>query len=242
MATALIVGASSGIGRCLAVQLAARGYDLGLVARREPLLRELAQALPGRAEIAALDVADVAVVSNRLPALIQALGRVDLYVYCAGIGHLNPDLAPELELETIGVNVQGFVNTTILMARVFEQQGAGHIVGISSLAALRGSAAAPAYGASKAFMSNYLEALSFRYAASGQAIHVTDVQPGFVDTAMAKSPVKFWVASPEKAARQILAAVDARKRSVVVTRRWHAYAWLMRVLPAGVLARLTDRR
>jgi len=157
MPTAVIVGASSGIGRCLATHLSARGYDLGLVARRElglvarreQLLRELAQALPGRSEIEALDVADLAAVRDRVPALVRALGQIDLYVFCAGIGHLNPTLAVELELETIAVNVQGFVNATAVMAQVFERQGSGHIVGISSIAALRGGAAAPAYGASK---------------------------------------------------------------------------------------------
>lgn len=238
MPTALIVGASSGIGRCLAAQLSARGYDLGLVARRATLLAELAHELPGRAEIEALDVADLETTTRRLPDLIHRLGRLDLYVYCAGIGHLNPDLAPGPELETIAVNVQGFVNTTALVAHVFERQGAGHIVGISSIAAIRGGAAAPAYGASKAFMSNYLEALHLRYAKRGSAITVTDVQPGFVDTAMAKSPVKFWVASPEKAARQIVAAIAARKRKVIVTRRWRLAAGLLRVLPTRVLARL----
>jgi len=238
MPTAVIVGASSGIGRCLATQLSARGYDLGLVARREQLLHELAQTLPRRSAIEALDVADLAAVRDRLPALVRALGPVDLYVYCAGIGHLNPTLAVELELETIAVNVQGFVTATAVMAQVFERQGSGHIVGISSIAALRGGAAAPAYGASKAFMSNYLEALYLRYARAGTPIAVTDVQPGFVDTAMAKSPVKFWVATPEKAASQILDAIAAKKRIVHVTRRWQVVAWLMRVLPARLLARL----
>ena len=238
MATALIIGASSGIGRCLAVQLSDRGYELGLVARREPLLRDLARELPTRTEVAALDVTDLEVVSRRLPVVIHALGRLDLYIYCAGTGHLNPDLSAEPELETIAVNVQGFVNATVLVARVFEQQGQGHIVGISSIAGLRGGHAAPAYGASKAFMSNYLEALYVRYARAGQRIAVTDVQPGFVDTAMARSSVKFWVASPEKASRQIIDAILARKRKVYVTRRWQLYAWLMRVLPTRVLARL----
>ncbi len=238
MATALIVGASSGIGRCLAVQLSGRGYELGLVARREQLLRDLASELPTRTVFEALDVTDLAAVSRQLPAVIHALGQLDLFIYCAGTGHLNPDLTAEPELETIAVNVQGFVNATVLVARVFEQQGLGHIVGITSIAGLRGGRAAPAYGASKAFMSNYLEALYLRYARSGQRIVVTDVRPGFVDTAMAKSPVKFWVASPEKASRQIIDAIMARKRIVYVTRRWRLYAWLMRVLPARVLARL----
>ena len=100
MATALIVGASSGIGRCLAAQLSARGYQLGLVARREPLLRELARELPTRTEVGVLDVADLGAVAQQLPALIRALGRLDLYIYCAGTGQLtlsfrpNPSLKP----------------------------------------------------------------------------------------------------------------------------------------------------
>ena len=84
----------------------------------------------------------------------------------------------------------------------FQNRRAGHLVGISSIAALRGNPEAPAYGASKAFMSNYLQGLRHRFAKQRLPIVVTDVQPGFVDTAMAKADHKFWVASPQKAATQ----------------------------------------
>jgi short-subunit dehydrogenase len=238
MATALIIGASSGIGRCLAVQLSARGYELGLVARRGSLLSELAAQLPGRVLLEALDVADMEATTSRLPVLIGALGRLDLFVYCAGVGHLNPELLIEPELEATAVNVLGFMNTTILVSKVFERQAHGHIVGLSSVACIRGGRAAPAYGASKAFMTHYLEALDLRYAGAGRTIFVTDIQLGFVATQMAKSPVKFWVASPETAAAGILRAVELRQRKQYVTRRWRLYAWLMRMLPFGWLARL----
>jgi short-subunit dehydrogenase len=172
-----------------------------------------------------------------LDAVFDAFQRVDLFVYCAGVGYLNPNLDLRLELDTVAVNVQGFVNAMTLAARVFETQQSGHLVGISSIAALRGGPAAPAYGASKAFMSNYLEALSFRYAKLKLPITVTDVQPGFVDTAMAKSDVTFWMASPTKAAHQIYAAIAARKQHVYVTRRWRLFAWALRLMPARLLAR-----
>lgn len=237
MPTAIIVGASSGIGLNLAKVLSAQGYDLGLVARREPLLRQLASELPGRSVVEVLDVADLERSTERLNALFEALGCVDLFVYCAGIGFVNPTLDPEPELATVAVNVQGFVNAVALAAKIFERQGSGHIVGVSSIAAIRGGRAAPAYGASKAFMSNYLEALHFRFSKMGLPVAVTDVQPGFVDTAMAKSGVKFWMASPAKAAQQIYDAIAARRRKVYVTRRWRLFAWVMKVLPARALAR-----
>jgi short-subunit dehydrogenase len=237
MPAALIIGASSGIGRSLAIQLAAAGYDLALVARRETMLRALAESLPGRTHVESLDITDGATVERRLPCLIQALGALDLYIHCAGTGHVNPDLAPGPERETTAVNVEGFLTCVLVVSRIFEQHGRGHIVGVSSVAAIRGNPDAPAYGASKAFMSHYLEALHLRYARRRTPIVVTDVQPGFVDTAMAKSPERFWVATPETAARQIIAAVFARKRRVYVTRRWRLYAWLMRGIPTRWLAR-----
>lgn len=238
MPAALIIGASTGIGRSLAIQLAAAGYDLALVARRGTMLGALAATLPGRALVECLDVADSVAVERRLPDLIRSLGDLDLYIHCAGTGHVNPELASGPERETVAVNVEGFLTCVLLVSRIFEQQGRGHIVGISSVAAIRGNADAPAYGASKAFMSHYLEALHLRYARCRTPIVVTEVQPGFVDTAMAKSPGRFWVATPEEAARQIIAAIFARKRHVYVTRRWRLYAWLMRNIPTGWLARL----
>ena len=119
-----------------------------------------------------------------------------------------------------------------------EARGAGHLVGISSLAALRGVGGAPAYAASKAFVSNYLQGVRYRFRKLKLPIVVTDVQPGFVDTAMAKADNLFWVASPQKAARQILAAIRGRKAHVYVTKRWRLIAWLMRLLPDAVYSRL----
>src|SRR3546814_6308751 len=90
-------------------------------------------------------------------------------------------------------------------------QGTGHLVAISSIAGLRGGGDAPAYNASKAFVSNYMEGLRQNMARRGLPIATTDVRPGFVDTAMAKGDGLFWVASPEKAANQNYGAIRARK-------------------------------
>ena len=106
-----------------------------------------------------------------------------------------------------------------------------------SIAALRGSRVGPAYSASKAFVSNYLEGLRLRAANAGRSIVVTDIKPGFVDTAMAKGEGLFWVASPQEAARQIYRAIQRKAKHAYVTRRWRLFAWLYRALPDFILAR-----
>jgi short-subunit dehydrogenase len=106
------------------------------------------------------------------------------------------------------------------------------------LAALRGIGAAPAYAASKAFVSNYLQGVGYRFKKLRLPVVVTDVQPGFVDTRMAKADRPFWVASPQTAARQIVAAIRGRRQRVYVTRRWRLIAWLLRVLPDAVYEKL----
>lgn len=236
--TALIVGASSGIGRELAVQLAARGWRLGLAARREAELVALRDSLPHDARSAVVDVTQPDAAMAATQALIDALGGVDLVVIAAGTGDINEALDWTIERDTIATNALGFAAVANVAAQHFLARGAGHLVGLSSIAALRGGRASPAYNASKAFVSNYLEGLAQLFAKAGKPVAVTDVQAGFVDTAMAKGDGKFWVAPVDKAARQILAAIDARRAHVYVTRRWRLVAWLLKVLPRGVYRRL----
>lgn len=228
---AIIIGASSGIGAALAVDLAAAGYSLGLVARRLELLEEVARQLPTSSLTRAIDIADTIRAIGQLAELIKSLGDVELFVISAGTGFRNPDLEWTLEDRTVQTNVVGFVGMANAAARHLETRGSGHLVGISSIAAIRGNAAAPAYGASKAFMSHYLQSLRHRFAKAKLPICVTDVKPGFVDTAMAKADHVFWVASPEKASRQILQAIRQRRKHVYITRRWRTIAWLMRWAP-----------
>ncbi len=116
--------------------------------------------------------------------------------------------------------------------------GHGHIVGITSMAARRGSAGAPAYNASKAFASRYLEGLRYRAVRSGKPIYITEACPGFVDTAMMKAERPFWVASAAEAARHIVRAAEKRRRLAFITPRWRLVAWIQRLLPDWVYARV----
>ncbi len=235
---AIVVGASSGIGRELAKILAANGYNVGLAARRLNLLSQLAGELPTQAFVRAIDVSKPAEAMLLLQDLIAEMKDVELFVISAGTGFLNPDLNWELEQATIDTNVSGFtamVNTAI---KHLQLRGSGHIACISSLAALRGGRDAPAYNASKAFMSNYLQGLRQRFTKMKLPIVVTDVQPGFVDTAMAQGEGLFWVASPEKAAYQIYQAIQNQRKHVYVTRRWRVIAWLLKAIPDWLYDRM----
>jgi short-subunit dehydrogenase len=170
--------------------------------------------------------------------LIEELHDVELFIISAGTGFENAALAWDPERDTIALNVLGFAAMVSVAVAHLEARGSGHLVGISSLAGLRGNQAAPAYAASKAFVSNYVQGMRCRFKKSKLPILVTDVQPGFVDTQMAKGKRRFWVASPEKAARQIAAAIRGRKQRVYVTKRWRLIAWLLQVLPDASYVRL----
>lgn len=238
MSGAIIVGASSGIGAALAQRLSRHGYRVGLAARRSDLLEQVRAGLPGPAVTKVMDVSQPETAMAALRELAAEVGDVELYVISSGVGFINPELQWAQERDTIEVNVLGFTAMVNVAMGALEARGSGQLVGISSVAALRGGRAAPAYNASKAFVSNYLEGLRQRCQRSGLPIIVTDIQPGFVRTAMARSPQLFWVASAERAAEQIFAAIRKRKRHAYVTRRWRLVAWLLRSLPASWYQRL----
>lgn len=235
---AIIIGASSGIGLALAMSLSRRGYRLGLAARRVELLDDAASRMSTQAVTKYIDVSKPDHAMEQLRLLIAELGSVDLFVISSGTGHENAKLDWDLERETIETNALGFAAMANVAVEHLLSRGSGALVGISSIAGIRGNGGAPAYGATKAFVSHYLAALRHKFAKLGSRVLVLDAQPGFVDTAMAKGDGLFWVATREKAAVQILRAVDNRRSRVYITRRWRLVAWLLRLLPDAVYNRM----
>lgn len=229
--TAIIVGATSGIGRALAELLISHGCRVGVTGRRRELLDEIEQKHGDKVVCRQIDVDSPQQAISALDALIADLGDVDLIVLSAGTGMPNPELAWEPEAATIATNVTGFAAMAGVAMRYFLGRGSGHLVSLSSVAAFRGSHEAPAYNASKAFVSNYTEGLRIKAARSGKPIFVTDILPGFVETRMAQGEGLFWVASPEKAARQIYDAIRARRSRAYITRRWRLIAFLLQIMP-----------
>ena len=209
-----------------------------MTGRREALLEELAASRPGSFCYAAADIMDPAAACAALERLAGELGGMDLCVVSAGTGDLNPGLDYALEEPAIRTNVVGWTAAVDWAYGRFEERGGGHLVVITSVGGLRGGGAAPAYNASKAYQINYAEGLRQRAAKSRLPLYVTDVRPGFVDTAMAKGDGLFWVMPVEKAVRQIVRAVCRRRRVAVVTRRWRIAAWLLRHMPDGIYLKM----
>lgn len=236
MKKAIVVGATSGIGRALALALGARGYAVGVTGRREDRLTELLAELPAGSEAAAMDVTELADARRGFDALAARMGGVDLVVLSAGTGHTDEAESWDHVRETVETNALGFAALADAAYRHFETRGHGQLVGITSVAAVRESGLAPAYHASKAFAARYLAGLRHRAVKSDVSVVVTDVRPGFVDTAMAKSEGLFWVATPERAASQIVAAIEKQRSVVYVTKRWRGVAALLATLP-GMLYR-----
>ena len=231
MKKVIIVGATSGIGRELAKLYAADGCEVGIAGRRTELLASLASELPTKSYQLALDIAEPEKAMNSLSQLIEEMQDVDLIIISSGTGFINGSLDWAPEKETIATNVMGFAAVANVAMNYFLKRKKGHLAGISSIAAIRGGHEGPAYNASKAFVSNYLEGLRVKAAKMKVPVTVTDIQPGLVDTAMAKGEGLFWVAPVPKAAKQIYQAIAKRKAKAYVTRRWALIALLLKLLP-----------
>jgi short-subunit dehydrogenase len=233
---AIVVGASSGIGEALARKLAAEGYEVGLTARSVEKLEEIAESLPTKASVAQMDVTETEAARDAFDDLAAAMGGVDVVVLNAGVGPENLDLDWEPEQQTIDTNVRGFTALAVAAMDYFEQQGHGQLVGISSVASYVSSSRIPAYYASKAYVSNYLDGLRYKSQYLDADITVTTVEPGFVDTDLAGGD--FWMCSPETAAALIHEAISENKRQQFVTKRWRLVALVLTLLPDVLTRRL----
>lgn len=235
---AIIIGASSGMGRELAKVMAAHDYVVGVAAPQEELLASLRNEIPSPTYSCVLDVCNDNA-RDKLNSLINQMGGVDIIVICAGIGPQNPDLLFSLDKQTIDVDVTGFSAMTTTSMHHFITQKHGHLVVISSIAGIRGNDTAPAYNASKAFISNYLQGLRKKITRENLNIDITDIKPGFVDTVMANTYEKpFWMISAHKAAHYIFCGIIHKKKIVYVAPRWRLVAWALYLAPDWIYNRL----
>lgn len=238
MKKAIIIGASSGIGKELANVLSAKGYLLGLAARRTALLEELQGQLAEKSFIKRIDIADPVGAMQLLAELVEEMNGTDMVIVCAAVCPANPDINWQQERDTIGINVTGVAAVLDQAFHYFRLRGGGHIVGISSFKALRGGSKSPAYNASKAFLSNYLEGLRFNAQKRRIDIAVTDIRPGFVATSLTSKRNSLLVMPVDTAARQICGAIERRKRVAYIPAWYRLIACLMSTLPSGLYRRL----
>lgn len=227
MKKAIVVGASSGIGREVAKLLAADGWTVGAAARRTDLLQDI-----GAAATECIDVTreDATV---RLHALIDRIGGMDLFFYASGIGKQNRLLTEDVEVATVMTNGVGFTRMVGEAFRFFADNGSeGHIAAITSIAGTKGLGPAPAYSATKAMQNNYLQALEQQAMQRRLKIRFTDIRPGFVDTDLLKGSFRYpMLMAPDKVARQIVRSVYHHRHVRVIDWRYRILTALWRRIP-----------
>lgn len=242
---ALIIGASSGIGAALSRRLAKEGYSLAVLARRADLLKVLCDEINSVAgEIQALpythDVTDFKSVPALLQQILKDLGGLDLVIYNAGITIPGGMKHYEFDKDRLvtEVNYLGALAWLDPIASFFHNLGSGTIVGISSVAGDRGRVGNPAYNASKAALTCYLEALRNRLSRRG--VHVLTIKPGYVLTDMAsrvKNP--HFAISPDRAAASICKAIRKRKQVVYIAPIWALIMLVVRNIPSVIFRRMS---
>lgn len=240
---ALVTGASSGIGRELARQLASEGCKVGAVARRAESLTDLVTEIEtagGRALAVPADVGSRDQVEAAFTKVRAELGPVDLVVANAGIGR--PTLRDPVNMgdveDTFRINLMGVVYTVSAALPEMLARKSGHLVAVSSLAAYRGLPAESAYCASKAAVNVYMDGL--RMHLQGTGVRATTICPGFVKTPMTETN-KFYMPQlmePDYAARKMIGAIKAGKKVYNFPRGLHLLIKLSRWLPDGVMNRV----
>jgi short-subunit dehydrogenase len=244
--TALITGASSGIGAALARRLAAEGIAVALTARREDALRTLAgeiEAAGGSASVHPVDVSDPAATVAAIQAADDALGGLDLVIANAGVGSglWSGKLTWADCADVVAVNVAGATATLCAVLPRMVERKRGHLVGVSSIAGLRGLPKFAAYSASKAYLSTFLEAL--RADLRGTGVRVTDVRPGYVRTAMtADNKGMPFLITAEDAAERIWKAIRGRRSVVTFPLPMAGGARIMAALPNPLFDRMMKRK
>lgn len=239
-----ITGASSGIGAALARHYAAHGATLALVARSGDALRELAATLPGRVFICPLDVTDAQALASAAGDFLHKAGVPDIVIANAGVSagtltEADEDLAVFARI--LAVNVQGMVNTFHPFIEPMRHSGRGRLVGIASVAGIRGLPGAGAYSASKAAVIAYLESL--RVELHGSGVKVVTLAPGYIETPMTavnQYPMPFML-PVDVAARRMARVIRRGNSYAVVPWQMAIAAKLLRLLPNAVFDRLFAR-
>lgn len=245
----VITGATSGIGLEVAKQCIAEGWAVGVAGRRAEALEALRALAPGQVAAEVIDVT-CGDAPERLARLIDRLGGMDIYLHCAGIGHQNPELRPDIEIDTLRTNGEGFVRMTTAAFNYFRERGedssetgkrGGHLAAISSIAGTKGMGSAPAYSATKRMQNTYLDALAQLAHMERLDIRITDIRPGFVDTPLLRDGKYPMLMRADRVAARIVRALKCRRRRITIDRRYAVLVFFWRLIPEWLWERLTIR-
>ena len=209
-----------------------------MAGRREAELEALRSAYPEQVSAQALDVTKEDA-PQKLQALIEQVGGMDVFLLSSGIGKQNPTLETGLELATAATNVEGFIRMTNAAFHYFEQQGHGHLAVISSIAGTKGLGAAPAYSATKGFQNIYMDALDQLARMKKLNIRFTDIRPGFVATPLLNNQKKYpMLMDAPIVALDIVSAIEKKKRVAIIDWKFRLLVGFWRLIPKWIWLRL----
>ncbi len=242
-----LTGASSGIGEALALEIARRGAILGLLARREDLLCELAEKCErngGKARYFAADVTDAKAVADAAESLRNEFGKTDILIANAGIGGNDSetrDLKPEAVAKVININLLGAANAVFAVLPQMLENKSGQLVAISSLAGFRGLPKSAAYSASKAGMTAFFE--SVRLDVRHKGVSVTIIQPGFIKTPLTSGRVSKmpFLMELEDAIPHFLNAIEKQKKFAAFPWQLATLVRAGRIFPVWLYDRIANR-
>lgn len=244
---AIVIGASTGMGKAITQALAADGYIVGMAARSIELLEQLEHNIPTQTYISAMDIANPDDAVTTLNAMIAAMGGLDLIVITA-TGFRDCDFTDsdwKQSLPVLAVDVVGFFAVARTALNFFETQGHGHLVGFTSIDGLRGIAETPAYSGAKAFCSRYLEAERNKFIQKNMPIFITELCPGWVNSRGDKDystmPHAYWVETLEGAMHDIMEAIKNKAHVAYITKRWEKVAALLTIIPTDLYNALSAR-
>jgi short-subunit dehydrogenase len=239
-----ITGASSGIGAALARHYAAQGATLGLAARRLDALEAVVGALPGKHHVYPLDVSNAAALASAANDFMARVGAPDIVIANAGIsvGTLTQESSDNRAFQRVmETNVLGMVHTFQPFMQTMQRRGSGRLVGIASVAGIRGLPGAGAYSASKAAAIAYLESLRVELRSSG--VKVVTIAPGYIRTPMtdANNYAMPFMLEADEAAQRFAKAIAIGKSYAVIPWQMGIVAKLMRLLPNCIFDRLAAK-
>ncbi|MEG1540202.1 MAG: SDR family NAD(P)-dependent oxidoreductase [Muribaculaceae bacterium] len=238
MARIVIVGATSGIGKCVAHEFIDRGWSVGIAGRRADILAELQAIAPDRVMYEVIDVmANDA--TERLENLISKLGGMDIFFLASGVGNQNTELNFAIESRTIATNILGFTQMIDTAYLYYKSNSlSGQIGVISSIAGTKGIGVAASYSASKRYQNIYIDALEQLAHQQDVKIRFTDIRPGFVKTALLNDNRKYPMQlTPEYVARHIVKSLLNHKRVSIIDWRYAIMVFFWRLIPRSIWRR-----
>lgn len=238
--TAIVMGATSGIGYEVAKLLAQRGWKVGVAGRREHILTQMVAETEGIIAYEVVDVTTSCAIEG-LHRLIAKMGGMDMYFHSSGIGYQNTALDAEKELNTVVTNCLGMARLVGEVFRYFEQhpERSGQIAVVSSIARTKGLGAAPAYSASKRFTSHYLESLCQLTSIKGiRHIHISDIRPGFVKTPLIEGSNFPMQLDVKRTAALIVAGVERGKAVITVNWLYRLLVFFWQMIPRCIWIRM----